>query len=109
MQFSFTGDELVLAIIAIVRRVNPRMLKSEADGFSVDFSLLAQKSTYRADEQFLIRLREASESQAGSLEISPTEAELLASSLGLLEVVQAWPADVVGLSRGMRTRLVAGD
>jgi hypothetical protein len=108
MQFSFTGDELVLAIIAIVRRVNPRMLNSEADGFSVDFSLLAQKSTYRAEEQLLIRLREASESQTGSLEISPPEAEILASSLGLLEVVQAWPADVVELSRGMRTRLVAG-
>jgi len=109
MQFDFTGDELVLAIIAIVRRVNPHMLKSESDGFSVDFSLLAQKSSYRPDEQLLIRLREASESQTGSLEISHTEAELLASSLGLLEVVQAWPADVIELSRGMRTRLVTGD
>jgi len=108
MQFTFTGDELVLAIIAIVRRVNPRMLKSEADGFSVDFSLLAQKTNYRPDEQLLIKMREASESQASSLEFSPTEAELLASSLGLLEVVQAWPADVVQLSRNMRSRLIAG-
>jgi hypothetical protein len=108
MQFDFNGDELVLAIIAIVRRVNPHMLKSESDGFSVDFSLLAQKPTYRADEQLLIRLREASESQASSLQLSPSEAELLASSLGLLEVVQAWPADVVDLSRAMRSRLVAG-
>lgn len=108
MQFTFNGDELVLAIIAIVRCVNPRMLKSEADGFSVDFSLFAQKEMYRADEQLLIRLREASESQALAIELSAAEAELLASSLGLLEVVQAWPADVVQLSRSMRSRLVIG-
>lgn len=108
MQFTFSGDELVLAIIAIVRRVNPRMLKSEADGFSVDFSLLAQKQTYRPDEQLLVRLREVSESQSSAIELSAADAELLASSLGLLEVVQAWPADVVQLSRNMRSRLVAG-
>jgi len=83
------------------------MLKSEAEGFSVDFSLLQHKTAYRQDEQLLIRLRDASESQATSITLSAEEAELLASSLGLLEVVQVWPADVVKLSRQMRSRLVA--
>lgn len=106
MKVEFTGDELVLAIIALVRRINPRMLKSEADGFSVDFSLMANRATRTPDEQLLMKLREASETQANSLEFTPAEAELLASSLGLLEVLQAWPTDVLKLSREMRARLV---
>lgn len=109
MKFDFTGDELVLAIIALVRRVNPRMLKSEADGFSVDFSLMASRSSYSPDEQLLLKLREASETQSLSIEFTGTEAESLAASLGLLEVLQAWPADVTSMSRAMRARLVAAD
>ena len=106
MNVEFTGDELVLAIIALVRRINPRMLTSEADGFSVDFSLMANRATRTPDEQLLMKLREASENQTNALEFTPSEAEILASSLGLLEVLQAWPADVLTLSREMRARLV---
>ena len=109
MKFEFTGDELVLAIIALVRRVNPRMLKSEADGFSVDFSVMASRSSHSPDEQLLLRLREASETQSAAIDFTVVEAESLAASLALLEVLQAWPADVMSISRALRARLVAAD
>ncbi len=38
MILELSGDELLLVIIGLVRKINPAMLKAEGDGFSVDFS-----------------------------------------------------------------------
>jgi hypothetical protein len=53
----FTGDEIVLAIIALVRAIDPRMLKSDADGFTVDFTPLEGKKDLSSDEHLLVKLR----------------------------------------------------
>lgn len=107
MKFSLTSDELVLIIIALVRRVNPTMLKMSGDGFDVDFTPLAGKSPLSAEEQLLIKLREASESEAtsGALDLNTAEAQSLALALQSLESLQSWPQDVITMSRNLRQRL----
>ena len=105
MRISFSGDELVLAIIALVRRINPAMLNAEGDGFSVDFALLAGKTEFTADEHLLIKLRSLSESNATESDLDAPEARALGMALERLELLQAWPKDVVRMSRGLRSRL----
>lgn len=107
MKLSLTSDELVLVIIALVRRVNPTMLKMSADGFDVDFTPLAGKSPLSADEQLLIKLRQVSEdeSAAGALDLNNAEAQSLSLALERLEALQSWPQDVLSMSRTLRTRL----
>jgi hypothetical protein len=34
---TFSSDELILALVSLVRATRPGMLHQEADGFSVDF------------------------------------------------------------------------
>jgi hypothetical protein len=107
LKLTLTSDELVLTIIALVRRVNPTMLKMSADGFDVDFTPLAGKSPLSADEQLLIRLRDSSESEstAGQLDLNTAEAHSLSLALERLEALQSWPQDVLNMSRTLRQRL----
>ncbi len=100
-----TGDEAVLAIIALVRAINPRMLKSDADGFTVDFTPLEGKKELSADEQLLIKLRVGTEENSDSLDLTDAEAQQLAARLERLEFSGNWPADVLTMSRSLRSRL----
>jgi hypothetical protein len=101
----FTADEIVLAIIALVRAIDPRMLKSEADGLTVDFTPLEGKQELSSDEQLLVKLRAATENNSESVDLSDTEAQLLATRLQRLEASGNWPADVMTMSRSLRLRL----
>ena len=107
MTFEFNGDELVLIIIGLVRRVNPTMLKNDSAGFSVDFTPLAGKTKLSTDEQLLNKLRAASESGATQVELEEPEARSLGVALERLELIQAWPADVLNMSRAIRSRLAS--
>jgi hypothetical protein len=100
-----TGDEAVLAIIALVRAINPKMLKSDPDGFTVDFVPLEGKTDLSADELLLVKLRIGTEENTDSLELTDPEAKLLAARLERLELMGTWPADVMTMSRTLRSRL----
>jgi hypothetical protein len=39
---TFSSDELILALVSLVRATRPGMLRQEADGFSVDFEAIAR-------------------------------------------------------------------
>ena len=41
---TFSSDELILALVSLVRATRPGMLHQEADGFSVDFEAIAPNS-----------------------------------------------------------------
>ena len=105
MILELSGDELLLVIIALVRRINPAMLKSEGDGFSVDFTPMIGKEKLSSDEELLVKLRTAAEAETGSLELEADEAQTLSASLERLEKIQKWPADVLDMSRALRSKL----
>ena len=107
MKIELTSDELILAIIGIVRAVNPKMLVADGEGFTLDFTSLIGKEALSSDEQLLVKLRAAAESESGSLDHSAEEAARVASILERLETLQQWPADVVMMSRAVRARLTA--
>jgi hypothetical protein len=105
MTLELNSDELLIVIIALVRRINPAMLKAEGDGFTVDFSPMMGKEELSSDEQLLVRLRTAAEAESASLELDADEASRLSASLERLEKLQKWPADVLDMSRGLRSKL----
>ena len=105
MVISITGDEIVLAIIGIVRVVNPAMLKPEEGDFTVDFTPLMGKTQFTPGEKLLIKLCATSESGNTSLDLDRNEARSLATALQRLELVQVWPIDVLNVSLGLRARL----
>jgi len=109
---TFTNDELILALVGLVRAVNPVMLQQGADGFTVDLGALEKKSALTADEQLLLKLRACFDKPdaAGNYqaELTPAECGRLATSLETLEKLQDWPEDVLGLSRSVRARLAGG-
>jgi hypothetical protein len=105
--FEFNGDEMVLVIIGVVRRVNPTMLKDDGDGVSVDFTPLAGKTNLSTDELLLMKLRTASEAGATQIDLAEPEARALGIALERLESLQTWPPDVLTMSRGIRSRLAA--
>ena len=127
MQFEFSRDELTLALVSLVRAINPRMLRQGADGFEVDFQVLYAKKEFTADEVLLLRLSSvmqrpsASESRSGSegqgspkdefraylLTLPAADRRRLRETLEQLELLQAWPADVLELSRSLRARLAS--
>jgi len=127
---NFTGDELVLALISLVRATHPRMLHPEADGFSVDFEPLSTMKHLGPDERLMLKMRAVleppptdmsagaasannaaqtmpAEGQPLFLNLAPAEAHRLAQTLARLETLQRWPADVLGMSRALRARLTS--
>jgi hypothetical protein len=105
MVLELSGDELLLVIIGLVRRINPAMLKAEGDGFSVDFTPMIGKEKLSSDEELLVKLRTAAEAESTSLELGADEAQTLSGSLERLEKIQKWPADVLDVSRALRSKL----
>ncbi len=113
MQVEFSGDELILALVSIVRAIDPRMLQQGAEGFEVNFQTLDAKSEFSADERLLLKLRTALEAPATSgscgVELELGEGRRLGQTLEQLELLQPWPPDVLQLSRNLRTRLASID
>lgn len=108
---TFTNDELILLLLGLVRATRPSMLRPDGDGFSVDFEPLAKKQKLTADERLLLRMREvmegAGEASALVLQLDPKEGQRLAAALARLEALQQWPADVLEMSRSLRSRLAS--
>jgi hypothetical protein len=106
---TFTNDELILVLISLVRATHPRMLRQDGDGFSVDFEPLSKKEKLTADERLLLRMRAAMEVPGEPatlvLELEAGEGPRLAATLAKLEALQQWPADVLEMSRSLRSRL----
>jgi hypothetical protein len=106
---TFTNDELILVLISLVRATHPAMLRQDADGFSVDFEPLSKKKKLTADERLLLRMRAVmdvpGEQAALVLELEEKEGPRLAAALAQLEALQQWPADVLAMSRSLRSRL----
>src|ERR1039457_4781144 len=105
MILELNSDEMLLVIISIVRKINPAMLKAEGDGFTVDFTPLQNKTELSSDEQLLVKLRAAAELEAPSVNLDGPEARQLGASLERLERLQKWPADVINMSRELRSNL----
>jgi len=105
----FTNDELILTLISLVRAVNPRMLQSGPDGFTVDLAPLENKSPLSTDEQLLLKLRasfQAADAEGKyTVNLDTAESSRLVASLGALDELQTWPEDVQALNRGVRERL----
>ena len=107
MNLRFNQDELILLIVALVRAIDPAMLTAEGDGFSVDFDRLSAKTDFSSDETLLLRLREAGEGTPSTMTLTSSEAQRLAELLNRLEILRSWPADVMAMSRSLRSRLSA--
>ena len=151
---TFTNDELLLALVSLVRATRPAMLRQDADGFSIDFEAIAASKSPRDSDRLLLKLgaamqgppsaeapgagsdaaaagapslaeppsgrtQEEGSSTPGieteaatadgavSLEISAAEAREMAGALAKLEQLQAWPKDVLRMSRALRARLAS--
>jgi hypothetical protein len=106
---TFTHDELILVMIALVRATHPSMLRQEADGFSVDFQILDQKQVLDEDEKLLFKVRamldSPMEEPARDLRLDDKESERILSALAHLQRLQAWPADVLAMCKSIRARL----
>jgi hypothetical protein len=95
----------------LIQLANPRLLRSGADGFSVDLDPLEGKDALTADERLIVRLHEifaaAVEGEAIAVELNEAEAGRVSEALQILELRSKWPPDVQALSRGLQTRLKA--
>ena len=131
MRVEFTGDELILALISLIRATCPAMLRQSPEGFTVDFGPIENKQTLNADEGLLLKFRDALEESETTgpppadhieetaeetveetapphaLELNATEASQIIETLEKLEALQRWPPDVVAMSARLRARLAA--
>jgi len=114
VRFTFHGDEMILALVSLVREVDPRMLQQGPDGFTVDFAAIAQKTGQSEDEKLLLDFQaalaanpETAEERAIEMELTSAQGRRLAEALERLGQLQAWSGDVLTLSQGLRTRLLA--
>ena len=127
MRIEFTTDELILALVSMVRAIDPSMLRQGAEGFEVDFQALEAKKELSPDETLLLKLRAALEGSVGcapspsqaspreaepgkgaathALDLAAAEACRMGETLERLESLQPWPADVLAMSRNLRVRL----
>jgi len=113
---TFTSDELILALVSLVRATRPGMLRQEADGFSVDFEAIASSKTPGGADRLLLKMGAVmgnstpypAENPASSvsLDLDAAEARQIADALAKLELLQAWPEDVMDMSRALRARLL---
>ncbi len=110
MEVNFTGDELILTLVSLIRATDPRLLRQGPDGLQVDFASFERKTKLSEDERLLLRLRGALEAAATSgthaLELSGMEGQRLAQTLDRLEKLQKWEPDVVAMSQGLISRLM---
>lgn len=114
---TFTSDELILALVSLVRATRPGMLRQEPDGFSVDFEAIARSKTPGHADRLLLKMGAVMGSSTPypaenpnscvSLDLDAAEARKIADALAKLEVVQAWPQDVIKMSRALRARLTS--
>jgi len=112
---TFSSDELILALVSLVRATRPNMLRQEADGFSVDFEAIARSKTPGKADNLLLKMGAVMNSETPypaenpsrsiSLNLDAGEARQIADALATLEKLQAWPEDVMEMSRGLRARL----
>jgi hypothetical protein len=114
---TFTSDELFLVLISLVRATRPAMLRQEADGFTVDFEAIARSKTPAPADRLLVKIgalmrtpgedsqKDPAGSSPRSLELEPGEARQIVDALAKLELLQAWPQDVMEMSRALRARL----
>ena len=115
---TFTSDELILALVSLVRASRPGMLRQEADGFSVDFEAIARSKTPGDADRLLLKMGAVmgsstpypaeNPSSTVSLDLDAAEARQIADALAELELLQAWPEDVMDMSRALRARLLSG-
>lgn len=114
MEVYFTTDELILALVGLIRATDPRLLRNGPSGIQVDFASIEQKQTHTEDERLLLRLRngleeipgeEASE-EARMVELSWAEGRRLAEAIERLEKLQPWEPDVIAMGESLRTRLM---
>ncbi|MBI1749747.1 MAG: hypothetical protein HY234_03150 [Acidobacteria bacterium] len=104
---------MILTLVSLIRAVDPRLLHHGPEGFTLDFGSLERKEDLSANERLLLRLRgaldSASEQNSYGLELSAVERQRLAETLERLDRLQTWPEDVLAMSTGLQTRLLAGD
>jgi hypothetical protein len=115
---TFSSDELILALVSLVRATRPSMLRQEADGFSVDFEAIARSKTPGDADRLLLKMGAVMGAETPypaknpdssvTLDLDAGEARQIADALAKLETVQAWPEDVMEMSRALRARLGAG-
>jgi hypothetical protein len=113
---TFTSDELILALVSLVRATRPGMLRQEADGFSVDFEAIARSETPGKADHLLLKMGSVMDSTTAypaenpgssiSIDLDAAEARQIADALAKLEQLQAWPEDVMEMSRAIRARLI---
>ncbi|MBI3405917.1 MAG: hypothetical protein HY046_10725 [Acidobacteria bacterium] len=98
-----------MAVVSLVRVIDPRLLRQGEDGFRVDFDRLQRKENPSADERLLLKLHTAldtgKEESQYQLEMTGAEGRRLAESLEKLERLQNWAPDVTIMSRNLRSRL----
>jgi hypothetical protein len=108
---TFTSDEIILALMSLVRVTHPSMLRQDADGFTVDFEAVERNPNRNDSERLLLKLRPLLETAGDggplALDFNTGESQLLSDALERLETVQTWPADVLSMSRYLRQRLTA--
>ena len=114
---TFSSDELILALVSLVRATRPSMLRQEADGFSVDFEAIARSKTPGDADRLLLKMGSVMGAETPypaknpnsrvSLDLDAGEARQIADALAKLETVQAWPEDVMDMSRALRARLAS--
>jgi hypothetical protein len=110
MRFEFTGDELILTLVSLIRAVNPAMLQQGPEGFMVDFGSLDRKGDLNGDERLLLKLRAALETETPDLhavDLAKEEGRRLAATLVELTALQNWAPDVQEMSRSLCARLAA--
>jgi len=109
LRIDFTGDELILALISLLRATDPRLLRQGPEGFSIDLEPLEKKTAPTADERLLLRLHAALAAPTAencyALELSATESSRLAETLASLEQLHEWAPDVLAMSRNLREKL----
>lgn len=114
---TFTSDELILALVSLVRASRPGMLRQEADGFSVDFEAISRSKIPGDADRLLLKMGAVmgsstpypaeNPSSSVSLDLDAAEARQIADALAKLELLQAWPEDVMDMSRALRARLLS--
>jgi hypothetical protein len=110
LEVNFTGDELILTLVSLIRATDPRLLRQGPQGLQVDFASFEGKPGLTEDERLLLHLRSALEAAAGdgthALELSWAEGQRLAQTLDGLEKLQKWEPDVIVMSQRLKSRLM---